>query len=167
MNREYAPLDISFNLIDTDYTVDNRWAAGADELGMKQNLRRGKYSTLNMYFQTNLEEQGFLGKCFFPLARPSSSQLALDGCVVSAETMPGGATSNYNLGLTAVHEIGHWFGLFHVFQGSSCFGGGDFVSDTPAQRTLSRGCPTGKDSCPLSAGVDSINNHMDYTVDSW
>ena len=72
----------------------------------------------------------------------------------------------YNTGAAAVHEVGHWFGLLHVFQGESCSGAGDLVEDTPVQSTLSRGCPEGKDSCPGQKGVDNIHNHMDYTEDA-
>jgi hypothetical protein len=41
----------------------------------------------------------------------------------------------------------------------------DFVADTPSERKPSFGCPFGQDSCP-GAGVDPIENFMDYTEDS-
>ena len=79
--------------------------------------------------------------------------------------MPGGGSTNYELGLTAVHEIGHWLGLFHVFSGT-CDGPGDFVDDTNHQRNATRGCPAvALDTCPALPGLDNINNYMDYSFD--
>ena len=44
---------------------------------------------------------------------------------------------------------------------------GDYVDDTPQQSQSKTGCPSGKDSCPGSPGVDPISNYMDYSTDAW
>jgi len=86
-----------------------------------------------------------------------------DGLNILYTTAPGGSLRNYNLGGTVTHEVGHWLGLFHVFQGG-CTGSGDMIADTPPQSTLTDGCPVGQDSCS-GGGVDSIHNYMDYSYE--
>lgn len=77
----------------------------------------------------------------------------------------GGAP--YNQGRTCTHEVGHYLGLFHTFQGgcgtSSCYTTGDRICDTAAEQTARFGCPTGAVSCSTS---DPIRNYMDYTDDT-
>ncbi len=75
------------------------------------------------------------------------------------------------MGKTAVHEVGHWFGLLHTFQDNTCTAGdsGDFIDDTRQESVATTGCPAGKNSCPglTAPGADPISNFMDYSTDEW
>jgi hypothetical protein len=153
-----------FELVNVDYTVNSSWYNASPgtlaEAQMKSSLRVGGASTLNMW--TNAAA-GFLGYATFPSDYPSAPNL--DGVVLVGASMPGGNLAPYNLGDTGTHEVGHWLGLFHTFQGG-CSGNGDFVSDTPAERSPAFGCPIGQDSCRNNAGIDPVTNFMDYSDDS-
>ncbi|GKT97432.1 metalloprotease 1 [Colletotrichum tofieldiae] len=150
--------------ITTTRTVNPTWAQDGNELAMKSALRKGNYGALNLYFLR--EVGGDFGYCYFPTtAAAGSTAYIRDGCTILSSTVPGGSETNYNLGKTVVHEVGHWFGLYHTFQGA-CTGTGDSIADTPAQASYSTGCPTGRDSCPSQAGLDPIHNYMDYSYDS-
>ncbi|GIZ45319.1 hypothetical protein CKM354_000849200 [Cercospora kikuchii] len=169
MNQAYAGMGFTFTLASTDYTVNNNWAAAnlgtTNERNMKTALRKAQgYDELDLYFLSDIPG-GTLGWCYFPVSSPTASDRTLDGCVNLADSLPGGAAAPFNEGATATHEIGHWLGLFHVFQGQSCSGAGDSVNDTPPQRTATSGCPVGKDTCS-GGGVDSIHNWMDYSDDA-
>lgn len=153
-------MGVSYSLLGTDFTVNNAWAAAGQsstaERQMKQSLKRGSYAQLDLYFLSDLGG-GLLGFCYFPVANPTTTDRTLDGCINLAGSLPGAEATNYDMGLTAVHEVGHWFGLYHVFQGQSCTGNGDSVADTPIQRVATQGCPTSQDSCPNAAGADSVS----------
>ncbi|CAM1503055.1 Fc.00g078310.m01.CDS01 [Cosmosporella sp. VM-42] len=164
MNADYAPSQISFSLKKVTRTVNSNWAQDKSEMDMKKALRQGGYNALNLYYMTYLS--GYLGYCYFPEDTTNGSTTFIrDGCSILAGTAPGGPEEGYNLGKTTTHEVGHWFGLYHTFEGG-CTGNGDFVSDTPSQASESSGCPTGRDSCPSQAGLDPIHNYMDYSDDA-
>ncbi|KAK4225599.1 hypothetical protein QBC38DRAFT_255847 [Podospora fimiseda] len=166
LNAAYAPHQIQFVLKGTDKTVNSNWARdGAGyELTMKKALRKGTYKALNIYFLKDMGSN--LGYCYFPTSvTANSNNFWKDGCTVLHTTVPGGTLTNYNKGHTVTHEVGHWLGLYHTFQGG-CTGAGDSVADTPAQASASSGCPVGRDSCPSQAGADPIRNYMDYSYDT-
>ncbi len=164
LNGAYANTNFQFVLASTDRTNNTAWSqhtmGSANEAAMKNALAISPATTLNFY-ACNIGG-GLLGYATFPWSYPENSNM--HGVVCLYSSFPGGTAVPYHLGDTGTHEIGHFVGLYHTFQGG-CSGNGDFVADTPAEASPAFGCPNGRDTC-AGGGLDPITNFMDYTDDA-
>ncbi|TFK20904.1 metalloprotease [Coprinopsis marcescibilis] len=171
LNSGFADTGLSFQLINVSRIVNADWFnnAGPDTAqqdAMKTSLRRGGHSDLNIYTVGFTSFTGLLGYATFPQSYQDSP--VDDEVVLSFSSLPGGSLQGYNQGKTGVHETGHWFGLYHTFQGG-CLEPGDMVSDTPPEGIPSQDCMPDRKTCAPDAIEDlsdPINNYMDYSPDS-
>ncbi|MEZ6005631.1 MAG: zinc metalloprotease [Planctomycetota bacterium] len=72
----------------------------------------------------------------------------------------------YHLGRTTTHEVGHYLGLYHTFQGGchtgSCYSNGDLICDTNTEQSPNySGCSRTTCGTP-----DPVQNFMDYSEDA-
>ncbi len=153
-----AETGFTFTLASVDRFFNTTWHRDGASKKYRKQTRTGGARALNVW----LVDFDYLGVATFPWRYQRSPKI--DGVRLNVGSLPGGPIADYNLGETATHEVGHWLGLFHTFQGG-CSRDNDDVADTPAQLLPSKGCPEGADTCP-TPGVDPIHNYMDYSVDT-
>ncbi|MBC8371932.1 MAG: zinc metalloprotease [Planctomycetes bacterium] len=142
------------------YTTNNSWFN--DVGNYYDTLAWDTHNYLNIYSNS---AGGYLG--YVPdIPQGGIVGQNLDRVVVAYDAV-GYVSGPYNLGRTATHEVGHYLGLYHTFDGgcgstSNCYGTGDLICDTNRQSSPTFGCPGSRSSCSSS---DPFHNYMDYSDD--
>ena len=123
---------------------------------------------LNIWVVMSIDDYGsggtILGYAYFPFMGVNDP--SIDGIIIRSDCIgdTGTAVAFGEKGRTLTHEIGHYLGLYHTFQGG-CSGSGDGIDDTPPVASASYGCLTGNNSCSTDSPdlVDQIENYLDYS----
>jgi hypothetical protein len=131
----------------------------AAEREAKTALHANPEEYLNFY--TAELQEGLLGWATFPWELEGDPNI--DGIVVLHSSLPDGDAIPYNLGHTATHEIGHWVGLYHTFEGG-CDPIGDEVHDTIAHSDPDYEC--NENSACEPDQQSPVENYMNYTDDT-
>jgi len=112
---------------------------------------------------------GSLGWAEFPVSNLSGLDAASNNRLIDGVTLdyvyfgenPDSPTFE-SKGRTATHEMGHFFGLRHIWGDGGC-SVDDFCEDTPSSNSSSTGCNLSKTTC---GSLDMVQNFMDYTNDA-
>jgi hypothetical protein len=163
LNTAFASHGIQFTLAGTTLSKNNNWY---NDGGTYYNsLARDVHNNLNIYTNT---ASGNLGYAYVPSGGGVVGN-KWDRVVIYYRAFgnPGTYGAPYNEGDTTVHEVGHYLGLYHTFQGgcasaSGCANNGDLICDTqPESAPHFSPCVD-----PATCGnPDPITNFMDYSDD--
>jgi hypothetical protein len=169
LNNAYNDFGYTFITSNIDSAVNAGWYYATDshkfETGQWNNtdqyLTMAQAMTIDVthsinYFWTGARLTSGLG--VHPWSFPEDD--SRHGLFCGNYTIPGGEPG-LNLGITGVHEVGHYLGLYHIFE-NGCSTPGDEVDDTPDQIEPNYLCPTSNYSC---GSFDDIGNYMDYMDD--
>ena len=172
----YAGSKFVFRVDDIEVVANDAWffaaSESAEEIAMKNALRRGGPNALNIYTTNGDVYLGWATLPFYYKFQPG-----YDGVVLWWATLPGTGLSattpdepdgvlTYDQGDTGTHEVGHWLGLGHTFASGGCNHPGDKIKDTPTEAEPQFLC-IARDSCVGAPfpGDDPITNFMDYVDD--
>ncbi len=117
---------------------------------------------LNVWVVSSINNFGQEGIILGYAQFPWDNNAKTDGIVMRADQVTAGNK-------TLTHEVGHYLGLLHTFQGGcgrSCQSSGDFICDTPPSDGPTRGCPSPTyNSCTSDNPdlPDMYENFMDYS----
>lgn len=152
---------IQFKLAGITRTANDNWFNDRDEIGFKRALGWDQKRYLNVYLNS---ASGYLGYAYLPQEDAGD---VYDGVVLLYEAIGGrnNGFDTYDQGRTLVHEVGHYLGLLHTFEGYGCFDGynsGDLIADTHSENDEHYDCRQ-----TFTCGTpDDIHNYMNYTTDS-
>lgn len=169
LNQDFASATdaaITFTLAGITRTVNRKWFN--DQQAYYNSLAWDTTEYLNIYTNT---AGGNLGYAYVPNGGGVVGN-TWDGVRINYNAMGvNPAYSPYDLGRTATHEVGHYLGLYHTFDGG-CHGGncnqaGDLICDTAPEASPNyNSCGFGSRNTCSGGDADPINNYMDYSNDA-
>ena len=151
INRIYSPVGVNMDIEDEPAKDLAYW-----------NYR--KY--LNIWVVTNIVSGSSQGTVLGYAVFPWTSSFNKDGIVLRHDRVGSiGTAANTDDGRTLTHEVGHWLGLYHTFQGGC--NDGDNCDDTPPVLSTftNANCPANGNSCSNDFPdlPDMWENYMDYS----
>ncbi|MSR62237.1 MAG: zinc metalloprotease [Planctomycetes bacterium] len=163
LNSAFSSAGFQFTLAGTTLTKNN---SNYNDRGTYYNtLARDVNNNLNIYTNT---ASGNLGYAYVPNGGGVVGN-KFDRVVIYYKALgkPGTYGAPYNEGDTTVHEVGHYLGLYHTFQGgcasaSGCATNGDLICDTQPEGAAHFSPCTDPATC---GNPDPITNFMDYSDD--
>ena len=160
LNEGFAGTPFEFFLSEVRRVNNRGWFNGClgerVEKKLKKQLAVTPQKNLNIY---SCSMGNVLGYAYLPFMWPEKS--FMHGVVVDYSGLPGSGDPDFGVkGNVTVHEVGHYLGLWHTFQGG-CHDG-DEVADTPAQISPPQYMCSQVDSCPDKPGFDDVHNFMSY-----
>ena len=154
---------IKFRLKEIQYIENKKFYSSC---GYSESEIIKKYSgNTKKYISVYVCNDDYLGYAYYPWHGEEGD---IDQVVfLNGIALTGSNLKLYDIGLTLVHELGHFFGLPHTFNDNrKCSSSGDDgFTDTPIEKTPNYGCNLNRDTCPNHSGKDPIWNYMDYTED--
>jgi hypothetical protein len=159
LNDDYQGSGISFTLAGVDRFNSRHWHNDRKESQYKDQTGQDRDLYLNVWVNT---ASGYLGYAYLPDGSAGSNW---DGVVLNYQACGGRneGSAPYNQGRTLVHEVGHYFGLLHTFDGGCCnsYTCGDLIMDTNAESGPFYYCGP-RTTCGTP---DPTTNYMDYSED--
>jgi hypothetical protein len=152
---------IQFKLAGITRTANDGWHNDQNEAQFKGALGWDQKRYLNVYVNN---AGGYLGYAYLPQEDAGD---VYDGVVVLYQSVGGrnNGYAPYDQGRTLVHEVGHYLGLLHTFEGYGCFEGytsGDLIGDTHSENDEHYDCRQ----TSTCGTPDDIHNYMNYTEDT-